>query len=64
MTATPEHERKWLLIHLPFTYFCPNCRLEQNHVWLCPVCLKYIPGECDDDKCVDGFDLYEVKRGH
>lgn len=51
------------LIHMPFTFRCPNCGREQNHAYLCLLCLKFIPADCEDDKCVDGFDLSEIIRG-
>ena len=54
-----------LIFHFPFTYFCPECGKEQRHAWLCPLCGKFIPVECDKDNCCwEGFDLSEVKRKH
>lgn len=56
--------QKGLLFHLPFTYFCPECGKEQRHAWLCPVCAKFLPAECDGDNCWRAeFDLSEIKRG-
>ena len=55
--------QKGLLFHLPFTYFCPECGKEQRHAWLCPLCGKFLPAECDQEGCCyEGFDLSEVKR--
>lgn len=53
------------LIHLPYTYYCPNCGREQNHVILCLECGKFLPAECVEDTCYsEGFDLGQVERGH
>ncbi len=54
---------KAIYIHLPYTYFCPECGKEQRHAWLCPLCGKFLPAECDQEGCCyEGFDLSEVKR--
>jgi hypothetical protein len=53
-----------LLVHLPVTFFCPSCGKEQRHAYLCPVCGKFIPAECETDGCCyEGFDLSAVKLG-
>ena len=53
-----------LLVHLPVTFFCPSCGKEQNHVYICPLCGKFVPAECETaDCCWEGFDLSEVKLG-
>ena len=57
-TEDPALQR--LFFHLPFTYFCPSCGKEQRHAWLCPICGKFIPAECE---CWWAeFNLSEVKR--
>lgn len=51
------------LVHLPYTYFCPNCGREQNHAWLCLECGKFLPAECSEDACYKGFELGQIKFG-
>lgn len=52
-----------LLVHLPFSYFCPSCGHKQNHAWFCLDCGKFLTAECDDNCCyVEGFDLSDVTR--
>jgi hypothetical protein len=59
-----EERENSLLIHLPVTFFCPSCGKEQRHAYLCPICGKFIPAECEtDDCCWEGFDLSAVKLG-
>ena len=54
---------KLQLIHLPYIYFCPRCGREQNHVFLCLECGKFLPADCLDDACYEeAFDLSQVKR--
>jgi len=55
---------KFYFVHLPYTFFCPKCGLEQNHVWVCGGCGELIPAECeDDDTCGKGLNLRELKWG-
>ena len=66
-----EEETVWeeldraLLVHLPITFFCPRCGKEQRHAYLCPLCGKFIPAECDSEECATvEFDLSTVKLGN
>jgi hypothetical protein len=52
---------KFLMIHFPYTFLCPECRLEQNHAWLCVECGVLIPAECEaNEACANGFKINEL----
>lgn len=51
------------LIHMPFTFRCPNCGLEQNHAFLCLLCGEFIPSNCKDAGCSAGFKFSEIVDG-
>ena len=54
---------KFYFVHLPCTFFCPECGLEQNHAFICADCGMLIPAECSRyDCCSEGFNLSEVTR--
>ncbi len=55
---------KFYFVHLPYTFFCPECGLEQNHAFICADCGMLIPAECgENDDCGKGFYLRELKWG-
>jgi len=54
----------FLYIHFPYTYFCPGCRREQNHAWLCLDCGRFIPAECDTEyPCCPGLSIHDFSWG-
>lgn len=56
---------KFYFVHLPYTFFCPECGLEQNHTFVCADCGMLIPAECEEeDVCSGGFHLRELKWGN
>ena len=56
---------KFYFVHLPYTFFCPECGLEQNHTFVCADCGMLIPAECgEEDTCSEGFHLRELKWGN
>ncbi len=55
---------KFYFVHLPYTFFCPGCGLEQNHAWVCGDCRMLIPAECEKNgDCGKGSYLRELKWG-
>ena len=48
------------LLHLPYSFECPVCRKEQQHVLMCLLCGAFFPAECDEQahsEAPEGFDL-------
>lgn len=55
---------KFYFVHLPCTFFCPECGLEQNHAFICADCGMLIPAECDTDgRCAKGFSINDFTWG-
>ena len=55
---------KFYFVHLPCTFFCPECRLEQNHAWVCGDCGMLIPATCGENgDCGKGFNIKEITWG-
>ena len=36
------------VLHLPYSFECPVCRREQQHVLMCLLCGALFPGECEE----------------
>jgi len=53
-----------VMIHFPYTFFCPVCGIEQNHAWVCLRCKVFVPAECEENEvCMKGFNITEFVWG-
>jgi hypothetical protein len=60
----PLERAGFLLIRFPCTYFCPWCKREQNHAWLCLDCGEFILAECGEEyPCCPGLSIHDFSWG-
>ena len=68
---TFDEEDMSQVIHLPYTFFCPICGKEQQHLLFCVLCGAVFPAECEEhrgrrlpsDYWEKGISLESIRQG-